>query len=339
MRYDLAVFIGRFQPFHDEHLRTVEVASKMAKEVLILVGGEGRAPSIRDPFSANTRKTMIRNACSRLDISLGVRSIRDHMYNDTKWATGVREAVKSYSGAKNIVIVGSHKDETSFYLDMFPEWDFHEVGVNREVSATDIREVLFEDSLWKNSDLEPNLPVPNIIYNHLKLFRQNEEYKHLKDEYDFIKGYKKAWEAAPYKPYFITTDVVVECLGHILVVERGGNPGKGQLALPGGFLDHSEKLIDCAIRELKEETRIKVPVPVLRGSIINSKVFDHPNRSLRGRTVTHAFHILLKDNTLPKVKGSDDAAKAFWIPGDELMSRSSEVYEDHYFIVEELLNL
>ena len=88
---------------------------------------------------------------------------------------------------------------------------------------------------------------------------------------------------------------------------------------------------DAALRELKEETLIKVPLPVLRGSIVRSKVFDAIDRSPRGRIITHAFYILLPDGDLPKVKGSDDAEKARWIPIAEI--KPEECFEDHFEII------
>jgi bifunctional NMN adenylyltransferase/nudix hydrolase len=90
---------------------------------------------------------------------------------------------------------------------------------------------------------------------------------------------------------------------------------------------------DAALRELREETGIKVPEKVLRGSIVGSRVFDAIDRSQRGRTITHAFHIVLDDGeyNLPKVKGSDDAAQAQWIPISKL--NSEEIFEDHADII------
>jgi bifunctional NMN adenylyltransferase/nudix hydrolase len=76
---------------------------------------------------------------------------------------------------------------------------------------------------------------------------------------------------------------------------------------------------------------IKVPAPVLRGSIVRSKVFDAVDRSPRGRIITHAFYIQLPDGELPKVKGSDDAEKARWVPIAEV--RSEECFEDHFEII------
>ena len=105
------------------------------------------------------------------------------------------------------------------------------------------------------------------------------------------------------------------------------------IALPGGFLDANTdaSLEDAMIRELREETGLKVPSPVLRGSIRNNHVFDSIYRSSRGRTITHAFNIILPDGELPRVKGGSDADKAFWIPFSELDPR--ECFEDHYQII------
>ena len=69
-----------------------------------------------------------------------------------------------------------------------------------------------------------------------------------------------------------------------------------------------ERLLDACIRELREETKIKVPGPILKGSIKRQSVYDDPYRSARGRTLTHGFYIELEPSAeLPKVKGSDDA--------------------------------
>ena len=110
------------------------------------------------------------------------------------------------------------------------------------------------------------------------------------------------------------------------------------MALPGGFVGFDEKLSDACLRELREETRLRVPLPVLQGSIKHQMVFDDPFRSDRGRTITHAFYIELKpDKNLPKVKGGDDAKHARWIPLADL--DPAQIYEDHYFIIKELAGL
>jgi bifunctional NMN adenylyltransferase/nudix hydrolase len=106
--------------------------------------------------------------------------------------------------------------------------------------------------------------------------------------------------------------------------------------MPGGFLNPQERIEDAALRELREETGIKVPEPVLRGSIVARDVFDDPNRSERGRTITHCFLLKLRDDTsLPRVRGMDDADKARWCQISDL--KPQDFFEDHYHILYNML--
>jgi bifunctional NMN adenylyltransferase/nudix hydrolase len=123
----------------------------------------------------------------------------------------------------------------------------------------------------------------------------------------------------------------------VLLVKRKAQPGRGLWALPGGFLGENETLKDAALRELREETRLKIPAPVLRGSLRGESVFDHPDRSLRGRTVTHAFYFEFPSGPLPAVRGADDAARARWVPISEIQAMRSSLFEDHFFILEHFL--
>ena len=92
----------------------------------------------------------------------------------------------------------------------------------------------------------------------------------------------------------------------VLLIQRGNEPFKGCWAFSGGFMDMDETTEQCAIRELEEETGLKVSG--LRQIGAYSKV----DRDPRGRTVTVAY-LAVVDRPLP-VKGQDDAARAEWWP-------------------------
>jgi bifunctional NMN adenylyltransferase/nudix hydrolase len=154
---------------------------------------------------------------------------------------------------------------------------------------------------------------------------------------EVITRYKASWSGVPYPITFVTTDAVVICKGHILLVQRGRNPGKGLFALPGGFINQNETLERCALRELKEETKIDVPTAILKNSIKKVKVFDDPIRDPRGRFITHAHLILLDQKDLPEVKGSDDASDARWISYSDTDRYSNIFYADHYQIIKNFL--
>ena len=70
-----------------------------------------------------------------------------------------------------------------------------------------------------------------------------------------------------------------ECL-KILLVNRGIEPYKGDLALPGGFARIDETLIEAAKRELEEETHLS------NFHIKMFGVFDEVDRDPRDRVIS-----------------------------------------------------
>ena len=330
---DALVFIGRFQPFHNGHKAVIEAALEQAKEVVVVVGSSFAARNIRNPFIFQERKAMIEAVFTTDRVK--VVPVSDYPYDDNKWVNAIQKIVdETVPHAKDVGLIGHSKDSTSYYLKIFPRWKNHvEVPDVGGINATDIRTSVFEGSTRYAFDVMPKESFLHMEYLWLK----SPAIPTLKQEYQMIKKYKEAWKAAPFPPTFMTVDTVVVQSGHILLVKRGDMPGKGLWALPGGFLNQDETMLDGAIRELKEETKIKVPVPVLKGSIKGSKTFDAPNRSSRGRTITQAFHIDLGVGELPKVKGSDDAEKAFWVPFKDV--KQEKMFEDHFFIIDNFLNI
>jgi bifunctional NMN adenylyltransferase/nudix hydrolase len=339
---DALVFIGRFQPFHNGHKAVIDEALKQAKQVVVVVGSSFAARNIRNPFTVIERKAMIEAVYGnetievegKTQLRVKVVGISDYPYDDTKWVAAVMRAVGgAVPHAKDIGLIGHSKDHTSYYLNIFPEWKGHvEVPNVDNINATDIRTDLFAvGGLFMSADLMPIEALNSMKWS----LEQGVWWPHLRTEYEMIHNYKKVWAAAPYPPTFVTVDAVVIQSGHVLLVERSGMPGKGLHALPGGFLDQKETMENGMIRELREETRLKVPSDVLRGSIKGRRVFDAPNRSTRGRTITQAFHIELKSGPLPKVRGGDDAYRAFWHPLSDLKQEC--MFEDHFHIIDSFI--
>lgn len=111
----------------------------------------------------------------------------------------------------------------------------------------------------------------------------------------------------------VTADCVVmtkEAPPHVLLIERGFEPFKGRWAFPSGFMNMDETAEQCAIRELEEETGLKV------SSIRQIGAYSKVDRDPRGRTITVAY-LALVDAPIA-VTGQDDAAKARWFPIDAL---------------------
>ncbi len=127
----------------------------------------------------------------------------------------------------------------------------------------------------------------------------------------------------------VTVDVAVFCPinndWQVLLIERGKEPFRGTWALPGGFVDMEETLEQACLRELEEETGLKL------SSVRQFKVFDAPNRDPRERILSVVFYAMV-DNAIP-TKASDDASAAKWF----LLSSMPPLAFDHAEILESLV--
>lgn len=338
------ILIGRFQPAHNAHLEIIHEALNLSKEVIILIGSSYQPRTSKNPFTAEEREKLIRCAFSDEDNDRLIFSyVSDKLYNDQQWAIDIQGHVQDIietTTDTNVGIIGHKKDNSSFYLDMFPQWELVEFNNVEDLHATSIRDYYFNQK-WNEDGSEDVFTemckdfLNENIFNFLLEWRKTETYEYLSGEYSFYEQYKAGWDHAPYPPIFVTVDAVVVQSGHILLVRRRSYPGKGLWAIPGGFVGQDETLEDAMLRELREETKLKVPMPVLRGSIVCRETYDAPSRSLRGRTITHAFLIELNPGPLPKVKGGDDAAKAFWLPLNEI--DPVKMFEDHADIIADMI--
>lgn len=349
-KHDLAVYIGRFQPPCNHHLETIRHGFRIAEHVLIFIGSAYGPRTIKNPFTEAERKEMILSCLTEEERKkVTIIPKPDCLYDDLQWVAGiefyVNQVLRSLYGSDTLstVLIGSKSDNTSWYLDKFPGWqkNFLEVRTDSEgkdLHATDVRNALFALGDWCFSEVVPfhvNSPVTIWLNN----FRKTDAFKRLQEENELVKKYHESWASAPYPPTFVTVDAVVVQGPNVLLVRRGAAPGEGLLALPGGFINQKERIVDAVVRELKEETRIDVPASVLYNSIKKSEPFDHPERSLRGRTITHAFLIELheKYGVLPWVKGGDDARDAVWVPFSELVNMRHQLFEDHWDIIHHMV--
>jgi|TARA_R110000851_G_scaffold41409_1_gene103947 bifunctional NMN adenylyltransferase/nudix hydrolase len=340
--YDLIVYIGRFQPFHIAHQKTIEHALSISDKVLVLIGSPHGPRSIKNPFTYDERKLMIRQSFEP-DANLIISPIGDHTYDDNAWIAEVGATVglvAQIHNSEKIGIIGNRKDSSSFYLNYFKHWDFIEEPLYPEdgesIDATKIRRLLFTgDHHFAKGVITDN------VYDYLCSFLITPEYAELKQEWVFVQSYLAAWAGAPYAPTFVTVDAVVVQSGHVLLVRRAGYPGRGLWAIPGGFVDPDERIEKAVTRELHEETGLKLPEKVLHRAIDAREVFDSPTRSTRGRTITHAFRMTLDPTqSLPKVKGDgSETFEARWFTLSEFKGMENVMYEDHFHIINTMLAL
>ncbi|HQS95584.1 NUDIX domain-containing protein [Novosphingobium sp. 17-62-19] len=350
---DFGVFIGRFQPLHIGHEHVIRQALAQVNRLIVLVGSSNRARDPRNPFTFAEREEMIAAvfAGEMAEGRLIVEPLGDHPYSDTAWVAEAQRRVnrivleEGNGGGFHalglndfrVALAGYAKDASSYYLQLFPQWE--RLAIDNQFgtfSASDVRARLFRRI--------PEVPVSILsggVAQWLQAFTLGDPFRALLEEAEYLAAYPAQWGNGP----FVTADAVVVQAGHVLLVERGRLPGKGLLALPGGFVGADERIRDAAIRELREETALadeagEIAPEVLAGFIDDRRtcVFDAPDRSLRGRIVTHAFLMRLPDRgDLFSVKGGDDAAYARWFRLADLTPQM--LFEDHWAIIEQMAEM
>ena len=339
---DTAIYIGRFEPVHNGHMALLQRALDSAQQVIVVVGSAWQARSPKNPFTWQEREVMLRGALSDTDSSrVRVLPMRDY-YNEAVWVQAVRQGVtRMATPGTRVGLVGHFKDATSGYLSAFPGWELIHVERQGPIDATAIRDAWFgaspDTAASALAPLADQMPASTLAT--LTQFAQTPDYLALQQEWQMLRGYRQAWAAAPYPPVFVTVDAVLRCQGHVLLIRRAHAPGKGQLAVPGGFIEKRETVWQSCLRELVEETHCDLPEATMRAALQSVAVFDHPDRSQRGRTITHAHYFDLGSAPFPAVSADDDAALVQWTRIDQLADLEEEFFEDHFHMLDHFLGL
>ena len=128
----------------------------------------------------------------------------------------------------------------------------------------------------------------------------------------------------------VTTDCLVFRVGikciELLLIKRKRDPYKDFWALPGGFLEMNETPIEGVIRELSEETGLKIKEFKEVGT------FGEIDRDPRGRTITIVYYTFLKSNNL-SLKAQSDAIELGWFSMKEIPNLAF----DHRDIIDEAI--
>lgn len=331
MNFDYLVFIGRFQPFHLGHEFVMMQAFNHSNHLIVLIGSTNLPRTLKNPLDFNERRTIIQS--HMMPLLKPTQQISclpvDDAFDDKQWTKNVKDAVgKIVPKGASVGIIGHNKDESSYYLQSFPDWQFVEVMNFHHLSATKIRQAYFDHG---HIDKQ-NLPDASIQF--LQQFQKSQHYRTLAQDHQLIINFQKKWQHAPYAPVFVTADAMVLYANHVLLIERSGY-GAGLWALPGGFIDQNESWLDCAVRELAEETTLIID----KKTLIGSAIFDDPKRSQRGRFISQAFLFDISQDfdAMPAITAQDDAKDAFWLDLDKLTPKL--MFEDHYQIIKRLLKL
>jgi len=201
MDFDFSLFIGRFQPLHKGHVQLMNEAAKISKKVMIGIGSwdSKNLPSLRNPFDGMSRDEMLRwnlripyKSIFLRDFKLPQKKILNKeevvVSGNELWKNNVQYMLHKHANLESpsetsmetsipkIAIVGHKHDDTSFYLDMFPEYQLINFDNIDEIPhATEIRQMIYDEGfhgpwnkhthLYEKASWEKFLPehVPTVV--------------------------------------------------------------------------------------------------------------------------------------------------------------------------------
>lgn len=141
-----SLFIGRFQPFHNGHLRVLETMCKTFDKVIIGIGSSNVDKTEKNPYDLKTRKKMINKSLKPFHFT-NYEIIEIPDINDPpNWVNHVLSIISEFS----VVITNNN-----FTRKLFEEKGYFVMGTigydeETRLSASQIRKKMKEnDESWK----------------------------------------------------------------------------------------------------------------------------------------------------------------------------------------------
>ena len=143
-----ALFVGRFQPFHNGHLKVVEELSKQYSEVIIGVGSSQYSNTIDNPFSSDERELMIKKSLEHEGIKNYKIILIPDIHNPPKWVDHVLSICSDF----DVVITNN-----PFTKKLFEEKNYKvketQLYNKKDLSGKEIRRRIANNKPWQ--DLVP----------------------------------------------------------------------------------------------------------------------------------------------------------------------------------------
>lgn len=177
----LGLYIGRFQPFHIGHEQIIRKAISECDRVLLMIGSSDESRTVKNPFTDVERFEMIDKSFHDA-IRFKLLPVRlPDFKTDEEW----KETVKSYvnfakfiTGANEVTLYGHTKDSSSYYLKLFPEYNYSEIEKKINIDATTIREKYFKEGKILKEFLSLE------VQNFLTTFMESKFYYNIKKEFE-----------------------------------------------------------------------------------------------------------------------------------------------------------
>ena len=165
---DTAIYIGRFQPFHNGHYNAVRAIWKKHERVIVCIGSAQESYTSKNPWSASERYEMIERALKQCSLAREVIiTILDDIHVNALWVSHV----VSHNPVFQTVYTNNRLTATLFKLAKFKVRNVPVEGSMVE-SATKIRSYMEMGMDWKEYVPEA---VSDYLYDNKLWYRVGSE--------------------------------------------------------------------------------------------------------------------------------------------------------------------
>lgn len=253
-----ALIIGRFQPFHLGHKQLIDTALETHDQVIIIVGSSHQLRNFKNPLLHEERITILKDHYKDQLDRMHIVPMKDTL-DDVTWCERVISTVTSIEDNPTHVTLMCHEKDEAWYsanLLYVTETTNLEDSVGG-LNATGIRNMIYRNLIDNQALRIPSeLIVPEA--NQVMLSFDYASWETLAEEWDSCMDAKQTAQHNhqfdnPIEP---VANLAVIHGDDLILVKRNSKRGYGQLALPGGYIEHTETTRAAALREFHEETGV-----------------------------------------------------------------------------------
>ncbi|MBI4399149.1 nicotinamide-nucleotide adenylyltransferase [Candidatus Micrarchaeota archaeon] len=141
----IGLLVGRFQPFHNGHLKAIEWAMKKCSRLIILVGSSQKCYELENPFTVGERIEMIQRVLEKRGMNNCMLLSVPDIQNNALWVAHVNSLVPRYDVVftNNPLAKRLFKDSGKKVIE-FPMMD------RLENEGTKIRKSMLKDNKWQS---------------------------------------------------------------------------------------------------------------------------------------------------------------------------------------------